>query len=161
MSVVPLKFSVVQVSHTTLDRLAVLWREDWLAAHPGDLVGADAVVADLERSLLHHDFLQSDSFWLFAAEWQEQFVGYVTAARIPKADGRLCFLYVDELFVLKPYRRQGVATALLQAVLELARTLSAQGVRLLVEPDNQAARALYQSLGFHQSTLIFCQHSLS
>jgi GNAT superfamily N-acetyltransferase len=160
MSVTSASLSVVQVTHATLGRLASLWREDWLEEHPDDQAGAHAAVADLERSLRHHDFLRSDSFWVLAAESRGRFVGYVTAARLPKADRRLSFLYVDELFVLKPFRRQGVATALLRAVLELARTISAQGVRLLVGPDNEAARALYHGLGFNESPCIFCQHPL-
>jgi ribosomal protein S18 acetylase RimI-like enzyme len=160
MSTVPTNLSVVQVTHATLGRLAALWREDWLEGHPDDQAGAQAAVADLERSLRHYDFLQSDSFWILAAEWQGQFVGYLTAVRIPKADHRLSFLYVDELFVRRSFRRKGVATTLLQAVVELARTLSAEGVRLLVEPDNQAARSLYQRFGFSQSSHILCQHPL-
>lgn len=71
MSFTPMNASVIQVTHPTLGQLATLWREDWLEEHSDGHAGAIANVAELEASLRHHDFLQSDSFWLLAAEWSE------------------------------------------------------------------------------------------
>jgi ribosomal protein S18 acetylase RimI-like enzyme len=54
-------------------------------------------------------------------------------------------LIVVDLVVVRPYRRRGVATAALAAVLADA---GARPVRLHVWSENVAARALYERLGF-------------
>ena len=84
----------------------------------------------------------------------------MTVARIPKADRRLLFLFIDELFVLRAFRGKGVAKALLQAVLDLGSRLDTEGVRLIVAPENTAARRLYASCGFAEEEMLFCQRRL-
>ena len=61
--------------------------------------------------------------------------------------------------MLPAYRRQGVATALLGRVVALAGELGLAGVRLLVRPENEAARGLYRSLGFDESATVLCQRA--
>lgn len=55
--------------------------------------------------------------------------------------------YIDTLCVFEPYRRQGLATKLIDAA---ERKLGTPGKKLglLVDPDNPTARALYQKIGF-------------
>lgn len=52
------------------------------------------------------------------------------------------------LAVLPPWRRQGVATALVQWHLKTARVAGAQSLGVELRADNIAARRLYESLGF-------------
>ena len=59
--------------------------------------------------------------------------------------------------MLPAYRRQGVATALVQHIIGLADALGLAGVRLLARPENEAARGLYRSLGFDESATLFCE----
>ncbi len=59
-------------------------------------------------------------------------------------------LYVDSLAVFPEYRRQGVATALLQATVGKARQLGDDPVGLLVDESNPRAERLYRSIGFEQ-----------
>ena len=118
--------------------------------------GADAV-AGLRASRQRFDLLESDSCWLLLAEVEGQPAGLAAAARLPKADARAGFLFVDELNVLPAYRRQGVARALLRHVIALADELGLAGVRLLVRPENEAARRLYRSLGFEEHATLFGQ----
>jgi GNAT superfamily N-acetyltransferase len=51
--------------------------------------------------------------------------------------------FLDDLFVAPAWRRQGVATALLQHVTEAARARGWAGVRWMTMRDNAQARALY------------------
>lgn len=118
--------------------------------------GPDAV-AGLRASRQRFDLLASDSFWLLLAEVDGQPAGLAAAARLPKADARAGFLFVDELSVLPAFRRRGVARALLEHVLALVDELGLAGVRLLVRPENEAALRLYRSLGFEESATIFGQ----
>jgi GNAT superfamily N-acetyltransferase len=80
----------------------------------------------------------SDHFPWFPADWAWVLIGYVddhpagmaVLTRMPKMDRRLGFLYLDELHVLAPSRRQGLATALLQKSASPARSLGLAGIRL-------------------------------
>jgi ribosomal protein S18 acetylase RimI-like enzyme len=55
------------------------------------------------------------------------------------------------LYVLEPYRRQGIAKALLNHVKERAQQQGAAFVRLSVTPDTAAALGLYLDAGFKWS----------
>jgi len=57
------------------------------------------------------------------------------------------YLYVDEVDTDESFRRQGVATALMRAAQEIAREMAATAVWLGAESANDAAHALYRSLG--------------
>jgi len=64
--------------------------------------------------------------------------------------GRIWIL--NDLFIDESARRQGIGTILLETAAEFARALGA--VRLLLEtkPDNKAAQAAYEALGWKQDT---------
>lgn len=139
----------------TLTRLTlsdVVTLEAFLRAAQGE-----AGVAGLRAARARYDPLASDSFWLILAALDGEAAGLAAVARLPKADARVGFLFVDELVVLPAYRRQGVGTALLRHVLALAGDLGLAGVRLLARPDNEAARRLYRAAGFDESATFFCQ----
>jgi ribosomal protein S18 acetylase RimI-like enzyme len=56
--------------------------------------------------------------------------------------------YLAELYVVPNRRGQGLGRALLQAALHEARTRGADTMEIGVDEPDQAARALYESLGF-------------
>ncbi len=122
------------------DELAVLIRaceeEDRLAVSDSVAQARDG----MQESLSLYDFFDSDSFWVFVAESGDAFVGYATAARIPKLDSRVGFMHLDELAVLRLHRRMGVAKAIVDAVDSLARKLNLAGIRVAVRPTNEAAK---------------------
>ncbi len=118
--------------------------------------GGEAAVVELRAARVGYELLESDSFWLLLAAVEGAGAGLAAVARVPKTDARVGFLFVDELRVLPAYRRQGVATALLKHVVALAEERGLAGVRLLVRPENEAARALYRRLGFDESATLFC-----
>jgi ribosomal protein S18 acetylase RimI-like enzyme len=55
--------------------------------------------------------------------------------------------YIDDLFVKPAYRRQGVARAGLETLLEDCRRRRCRAVHVEVAPDNAAANALYRRIG--------------
>jgi ribosomal protein S18 acetylase RimI-like enzyme len=121
----------------------------------------EQAMTGLRQALDKFDFLRSDSFWLFLARVNGEPVGYATVCRIPKADMRAGFLFIDEVYVFPAHRRQGAARALLERVSQLAYELGLAGVRLLVRPQNGAARRLYQAAGFSECETIFCEKRIS
>ena len=122
---------------------------------------AMAALEGLRNSLDHFDPLKSDSHWLILATVNGTPAGLAVTVRIPKLDGRLGFLYLDELHVLKRYRRQGVGKALLERCIELAQELGLAGVRLLARVSNEPARRLYESMGFVGSETTFYQRGVA
>ncbi len=57
------------------------------------------------------------------------------------------FWWLQSVYVMPEYRRQGVLRALYARVLELAAESGSCGVRLYVEKDNRAAQSAYAKLG--------------
>ncbi|WP_299411268.1 GNAT family N-acetyltransferase [Acaryochloris sp. IP29b_bin.148] len=66
---------------------------------------------------------------------------------------------LNDLFVLSSYRRQGIATQLMQVAADYARETGAIRLVLATQKNNMAAQALYQSLGY-QPDLTFDHFAL-
>jgi len=64
--------------------------------------------------------------------------------------GRIWIL--NDLFIDESARRQGVGTILLETAAEFARALGAIRLQLETKPDNSAAQAAYEALGWKQDT---------
>jgi ribosomal protein S18 acetylase RimI-like enzyme len=140
-----------------LPALEQLWRDIEREEHPEDSGAGERAVQGCRRSLSQFDFLDGDSFWFLTSEADQRLVGYAAAARIPKADARVGFLYIDELYVLSHHRRQGHATRILEMAVTHASDLRLGGVRLLVDPENTTARRLYERLRFVERSQILCE----
>jgi len=150
---------VVRVAREDLPKLEAFLRKDAAQAQPGNPDAPQAFVDGLRKSLKRFDFLSSESHWLLAAEIDGQYVGYLNAIRVHKADGRVAVLYVDELMVLAEHRRRGVASALWQEVQSLATEIGAWRIRVMVDPDNDPAREFYRSVGLQESPAVLCQQA--
>jgi ribosomal protein S18 acetylase RimI-like enzyme len=72
----------------------------------------------------------------------------VASSRVEmKPYGNERWLYVDEVDICTDQRRRGAGKAIMRRLLELAEEAGCTEVWLGAEADNQAAKALYQSLG--------------
>lgn len=80
--------------------------------------------------------------------------GFVTLVKYPSAWSGGWAIFVDDLYVLPQYRRQGIATAFFHYIDQCAEQLGARRIQLLVEPHNPA-KALYHKQGFRGITLDF------
>ena len=93
--------------------------------------------------------LADKNFRVFAAKTEDKFVGWIALVFMPKISWTDAgFVYVDELWVQENYRKQGVATALMKKADEMKEEFSAHGVRLYVNVNNPAAKALYEKCGY-------------
>ena len=149
--------NVKTVLKSDLPRLEQLWRDIEREEHPGDGEAEERAVREARRSLSVFNYLDSDSFWIFAADVDHRFVGYAAAARIPKADARVGFLYIDELYVLADYRNRGHATRIMETAMSHAMSLRLGGIRLLVDHANPTARRLYERLGLAERNQVLCE----
>jgi ribosomal protein S18 acetylase RimI-like enzyme len=59
---------------------------------------------------------------------------------------------LNDLYVTPAYRRQGVARALIRQAMELVQARQDKGLLLQTAPNNRAAQALYESMGFQRDT---------
>lgn len=55
---------------------------------------------------------------------------------------------LNDLYVAEPFRRQGVAEALLTAAEDLSKSKGAKGLMLCTQHSNSNAQALYEKFGF-------------
>lgn len=115
--------------------------ETYRGAQPGD--------AYLER------LLGSESFVACAALAGSEVVGGVVAYELPKFEQERSELYVYDLAVAEAHRRQGIATALLEAVRDVAASRGAHVVFVQADPGDDPAIALYSKLGVREDVLHF------
>jgi ribosomal protein S18 acetylase RimI-like enzyme len=69
--------------------------------------------------------------------------------------------FVTELFVEPRSRRRGLGSRMLQSTIEHLRQRDVNAVHLMVRPENQRARSLYQKLGFKVSPRIMMTRELA
>lgn len=58
-------------------------------------------------------------------------------------------VYIDSLYVVEEFRKHGIATALINKVIDNFAPLK-KPYGILVEPENSGARRLYEKLGFRE-----------
>jgi ribosomal protein S18 acetylase RimI-like enzyme len=75
-------------------------------------------------------------------------IGLATGHAIPASLVMGRFWQLRDLYVLRGFRRQGAAAALVGAVREAALAAGATRLSLVTELDNEAALGLYRRLGF-------------
>jgi ribosomal protein S18 acetylase RimI-like enzyme len=91
-------------------------------------------------------FLAEDGHHLLVAYEGEQAVGFVSGVEVTHPDkGTEMFLY--ELAVDAPFRRQGIGRALVERLEALARDAGCYGMWVVTDHDNEAARATYEGTG--------------
>lgn len=62
---------------------------------------------------------------------------------------------LNDLYVTKNYRRQGVGKALMNQAKEFALETKAAGILLETTKDNEKAQALYESLGYQKEDTVY------
>ena len=91
-------------------------------------------------------FLMEAGHHLLVAYDKERPVGFASGVELTHPDkGTEMFLY--ELDVDESFRRRGIGTALVDALVALARERGCYGVFVLTDDDNRAARATYRRAG--------------
>jgi ribosomal protein S18 acetylase RimI-like enzyme len=106
---------------------------------PGD----EAVVERLAEQVPARPGLLADDRVRFVVAFDgDGPVGFAFGYELPRRQGRSAMLFVYELGVDEPYRRRGIGRRLMQELLT-----GHEESFVLTEPNNEAANALYASLG--------------
>ena len=99
--------------------------------------------------------LSSDHFIALAAVKGDEIVGGLAAYQLDKFEQERCEIYIYDLAVAAPHRRQGIATDL---ILELKRIAAVRGAYVVfVQADlgDEPAIALYTKLGKREDVVHF------
>lgn len=91
-------------------------------------------------------FLDAEGGIAFVAIQDGSIAGWCWGQHIVRPDDT-SMLYLHELEVAEPFRRQGHGRALVEAFMAGGRTLGASKMFLTTGESNRAARALYEGLG--------------
>ncbi len=116
---------------------------------PGDgpeIVSAGHLFDALPDEATSERFLASPGHYLLMAFVDGVAAGFVSGVELTHPDkGTEMFLY--ELAVDEPFRRRGIGTALVEALLAIARAHGCYDLWVLTDHDNDAALATYRRSG--------------
>jgi GNAT superfamily N-acetyltransferase len=103
---------------------------------------------------------QEGPLYLLVAQRGEELVGVLAAHRCHDLRHSSPFLLLTDIYVRGPCRRQGVASALMKEVEDLARSLGCGEISLIVAHINNAALITAARAGFHKHDEILITRSL-
>ena len=99
--------------------------------------------------------LGGDSFFAVAALNGDEVVGGLTAYELKKAEQARSEIYIYDLAVAAAYRRQGIATRLIEEVKTIAAARGAYVIFVQADYVDPPAIALYSKLGVREEVLHF------
>lgn len=99
--------------------------------------------------------LGSDYFIALAALGEEAVVGGLAAYELRKFEQERSEIYIYDLAVAAAHRRKGVATALIEALKEIAAARGAYVIFVQADLGDAPAVALYNKLGVREEVLHF------
>ena len=91
-------------------------------------------------------YLSEPGHHMVVALHDGEIVGQV-AAVVHRHPDKATELYIDEVGVTPALHRRGIARQMLEAMLAFGKSLGCEEAWVGTEPDNAAARGLYESLG--------------
>jgi len=136
---------IVEAGHEHLERIAALF-DGYRVFYrqPSDIEGARRFISErLGRG-------DSKIFLAIAGDGDETPLGFVQLFPSFSSVSMRDLWILNDLFVAPEGRRQGVGRALMDRARQLAADSGAKGLILETEADNQAAKRLYEELGWER-----------
>ena len=99
--------------------------------------------------------LARDHFTALAALKGEDVVGGLVAYELPKYEQARSEFYIYDLAVAEAHRRQGIATALIMELKQIAAARAAHVILVQADREDAPAIALYSKLGVLEDALHF------
>ena len=92
-------------------------------------------------------FLSNPMNWLFACINNNRIIGFAYGYELNRLNNIGNMLYIHEVGVLSEYQRQGIGKQMLYDMISLCKLAGICRFFLFTEKSNQAACALYESVG--------------
>ena len=99
--------------------------------------------------------LGSETFIAFAATSESAVVGALAAYELPKFEQERSEIYIYDLAVAESHRRQGIATALIEELRQIAAARGAYVIYVQADYGDEPAIALYTKLGVREDVMHF------
>lgn len=99
--------------------------------------------------------LSDPRFVLLVARLGGEVVGALSAYELVKYERERSEFYIYDLAVAEPFRRQGIATALIEALKPIARAAGCWVIFVQADRVDDPAVALYRGLGVEEEPLHF------
>ncbi|MCI0922747.1 GNAT family N-acetyltransferase [Sphingobacterium rhinopitheci] len=103
--------------------------------------------------------LEKNESIIFYVQKGPDILGFVQVFRTFSSASLTKVLILNDLYVIESSRQQGVASALIQKVLDYGRKEQCSRVSLSTAHDNPA-QELYEKIGFRESTFKFYNYTL-
>jgi ribosomal protein S18 acetylase RimI-like enzyme len=116
-----------------------------------DKMGGGESHTDAEKELLIQGLKNHPSKLVYLAFADDRFIGLVNCFVNFATFTVKPFINIHDVIVTREWRNKGVGRKILQYVLKVADETGCSKVTLEVREDNVNARALYNSLGFHDA----------
>ncbi|MEZ5593637.1 MAG: AAC(3)-I family aminoglycoside N-acetyltransferase [Gammaproteobacteria bacterium] len=101
------------------------------------------------------ELLSSSTFIAVAALSEAKVIGGLAAYALPKFEQARSEIYIYDLAVLESHRRQGIATAMIQELKKLAKSIGAYVIFVQADHGDDPAINLYTKLGVREDVLHF------
>ncbi len=99
--------------------------------------------------------LAKDDVFIIAAFAADKVVGGLVAYELQKIEQQRSEIYIYDLAVDEAHRKQGIATALIEALQPLARACGAWAIYVQADYGDEPAIALYTKLGVREDVMHF------
>jgi aminoglycoside 3-N-acetyltransferase I len=99
--------------------------------------------------------LADDKFIALVAHVDGELAGAIAAYELVKFEAERSEIYIYDLAVFERFRRQGIATALIEEVKAIGRSTGAWVIFVQADPPDEPAVALYDKLGKREEVLHF------
>jgi aminoglycoside 3-N-acetyltransferase I len=116
---------------------------------------AETYTADRPSKTYLERLLGSDYFIALAALKNGSVVGGIAAYELQKFEQERSEIYIYDLAVAEPHRREGIATALIQELKKIAAVRGAYVIFVQADIADEPAIALYTKLGVREEVLHF------
>ncbi|WP_353617321.1 MULTISPECIES: AAC(3)-I family aminoglycoside N-acetyltransferase [unclassified Synechococcus] len=125
------------------------------------MLGLFSDAFDDPESYLHHQpsdayltrLLASDTFIAVAAFAADQMVGGLAGYVLPKFEQERSEFYIYDLAVAEEFRRQGIATALINTIRRIAEERGIHVIYVQADYGDDPAVALYTKLGTREDVM--------
>ena len=118
--------------------------------------------AEQDVDYIQKGILEQDSDVL-VAEQDGRIVGIASVFSVPVSPKphrvQQTYCNLDTLYVLEPYRNQGIGSALLEAAWDWAKARSLASLQLMTLGENEKARRFYERAGLHEHQIVYIREA--